>query len=397
MDRTQKLQIEQSELRTKLATALDTPVDDRAETFQADLDGLAKRAGALETELRASILASDDPDTVETTETPEARELADLIERSNVGNIFTAVLEHRATDGVERELQQHADLADNYIPLSLLETRAVTPAPSDVGQNLQSIEPYVFPQSVASFLGIPQPVVPVGDAIYPALTSTLSVGTPAENAAQAETTGSFSADVLTPGRLQASFFYSREDRARFAGMDESLRQNLSDGLADGLDRQILVGTNGLLNGTILDDHNVSAVTSYANYRDLLAYGRVDGRYAGTVADIRMVMGTGTYGHAAKQFRSDNAGDRAAIEDLMNVTAGVRVSAHVPAVASSKQNVLIRLGMRRDYVAPIWDGIELLEDPYTKSAKGQITITAYMLYATKLLRAAGFYKQQSQHA
>ena len=51
---------------------------------------------------------------------------------------------------------------------------------------------------------------------YPVLTKNADVRVPAENAAAAETDRSmFSADVLTPSRLQASFFYSREDRARF--------------------------------------------------------------------------------------------------------------------------------------------------------------------------------------
>ena len=61
------------------------------------------------------------------------------------------------------------------------------------------------------------PTVPVGEHVFPVLTTNADVGTPAENAAQAETTGAFSADVLSPSRLQASFFfYSREDRARFS-------------------------------------------------------------------------------------------------------------------------------------------------------------------------------------
>ena len=52
-----------------------------------------------------------------------------------------------------------------------------------------------------------------------------------------------------PSRIQASFFYSREDRARFAGMDSALRMNLSEALSDKLDQQILNGANGLLEGT----------------------------------------------------------------------------------------------------------------------------------------------------
>ena len=135
-----------------------------------------------------------------------------------------------------------------------LETRAVTPAPGDVGQEQQTIVPYVFPMSAAAFLSVHMPTVGVGEKVFPVLTAELAVGAPAENAAQAETTGAFSADVLSPGRLQASFFYSREDRARFEGMDAALRENLSDGLSDGLDKQILAGTAGLFTGTNLPNN-----------------------------------------------------------------------------------------------------------------------------------------------
>ena len=204
------------------------------------------------------------------------------------------------------------------------------------------------------------PTVPVGDAVFPVLsTSSASAGTPAEGAEQDHSTvkARLRRNCLTPSRIQASFFYTREDRARFRGMDaSSLRMNLSDALADELDKEILVGTEGLLTGTKLANNNVSAVTSYALYRNQLAYGRVDGKYAGSVSDIRAVLGSASYAHASGQFRSDNAGDRAALEDLMAVTGGVKVSAHVPAVASNKQNCVVRLGMRRDAVAPIWEGV-----------------------------------------
>ena len=73
-------------------------------------------------------------------------------------------------------------------------------------------------------------------------------------------------------------------------MDAALRSNLSDALSDALDKQILVGTEGLLTGTKLANHNTTAVTSYANYRAELGYARVDGTFAGSVGDIRIVMG-----------------------------------------------------------------------------------------------------------
>ena len=101
---------------------------------------------------------------------------------------------------------------------------------------------------MAGFLGIPSPIVPVGDATYPVLTSDPAASTPSENDPVTETTGAFSADVLTPKRIQAQFFWSREDQARMAGMSDALREALQGGLADKLDSEIMQGTNGLLTG-----------------------------------------------------------------------------------------------------------------------------------------------------
>ena len=396
MKASQKIALEMSTKREALNALL--AVDDMSDEQRAEMGVLTTRMQALETEARAAILAEDVPVITHTTVADgEDRELRSLIDRANVGTIFEAALEHRATTGPEAEVQAHYRLSANSIPLAMLETRAVTPAPGQVAQNQAAIIPGVFPMSCAAFLGIDTPTVAVGDAVYPVLTTNAAVGAPAENDPQTETTGSFAAEVLSPSRLQASFFYSREDRARFSGMDEALRMNLSDALADGLDKQILVGTEGLFTGTKLANHNVSAATTYASYRSELAYSRVDGTFAASVGDLRIVMGSSTYGHCAAAFRSANAGDRAALEDLMQVTGGVKVSAHVPAVASNKQNAVIRLGSRRDMVAPIWEGVTLIPDEITKAGNGQIVVTAVLLHAVKILRAEGFFKQQTQHA
>ena len=82
----------------------------------------------------------------------------------------------------------------------------MTPAPGDVGHSQQPIIPGVFPQACAAFLGVDMPTVGVGEPVFPVLTQNADAHTPAENAAAAETTGSFSADVLSPARIQASFF-----------------------------------------------------------------------------------------------------------------------------------------------------------------------------------------------
>ena len=93
------------------------------------------------------------------------------------------------------------------------------------------------------------------------------------------------------------------------------------------------------------------------------------------------MGAGTYAHSAAQYRGNND-NMDALMSLTDATYGVRVSAHVPDVASSKQNAIIRLGMRRDMVAPLWEGVTIIPDEITKAKAGQVVITAVMLHAVE---------------
>ena len=367
----QKIQIRMSETREKVSefASADSAADiARRETLVGELK-------AHEVELRAAIAAEDN-------KTPESQEWADVSSRFDLGEMFTNVVEHRASSGAIAEVQSERGLAPNAIPTEMLmEKRAVTPAPSDVGQSQSAIAGYVFPQSVADFLAIPSTIVPVGDATFPVLTSDPAAGTPAENAAQSETTGAFSADVLTPKRIQASFFWSREDAARMAGMGDALQEALQGGIADKLDKEILVGTNGLLTGTILDNHARGSASDYAHHVSSLLYGRVDGKYAADLADIRVVMGSDTFGNAATKLPT--AGEENALARIRNDSSGVRVSAHVPGEVSNKQNALVRLGTRMDYVAPVWGAVTLIPDEVTKAANGQIVLTAVMLHAVKI--------------
>ena len=385
----QKIEIRRSETREKLNDLVKAESAEdisRRDTLEADLK-------AIEPELRAAIEAEGAAST-----SPESREWTGLNSRFDLGDMFTNVMEHRMSTGPIAEVQAERGLAANAIPTDMLmvEHRAVTPAPSDVGQSQSMITGFVFPQSVAAFLGISSDMVPVGDATFPVLTSDPAAGTPAENAAQAETTGAFTADVLSPSRIQASFFWSREDAARMVGMGDALREALQGGMADKLDSEIMQGTNGLLTGTILPNHTRGTASDYGSYVADLMYGRVDGQYAYDLADIRVVMGAGTFGNAATKLPTN--GEENALARIRNDSGGVRVSAHVPAVSGSdKQWALVRLGNRRDYVAPVWGQVTLIPDEITLAGKGQIQLTAVLLHAVKLLRSGGFYKQETNHS
>ena len=152
---------------------------------------------------------------------------------------------------------------------------------------------------------------------------------------------------------------------------------------------------GLFTGTTLADHDSGAAqTTYAQYRSQLLFSRIDGRYANGVSEIRILMGSDSYAHAAAQYRGNND-NMDALMSLISQSGGVRVSSHVPDTASTKQEALVRRGMRRDFVQPVWDSVEILVDESSAAVAdtGEVVITAVGLFAQKLLRSDGFYKQE----
>ena len=362
MLKSQKLAIRASEIRSKLNELNGKP--DLSEEERAEMATLTEKYGTVETEWRAATVAeSEELATRAASDDAEGVERRAILAGSNIGAIFAATIDHRQTDGQVAELQQALKLAANQVPLELLvEQRAVSPAPGEVQASQAAIEPYVFPGSVAEFLAIPRPTVGVGEQVYPTLTGATTVHAPAKGGAAGETTGEFAAEKLSPARLQASFFYSREDSASFVGMADSLRSTLSEALSDGLDRQILVGANGLLAGANLAHVAAAARTDYASYRAKLAYDHVDGRFSNAPSDLRVVVGSATYADLANAYGTD-MGLPSALEGLTtpSLLGGLRVSAHVAAVDATKQFALVRRGSRRDAVAPIWEGVTLIPD------------------------------------
>ena len=334
----------------------------------------------------------------------EARELRVLTDKANAGDIFAAAVEHRNTEGETSELQKHFGLNSNQVPLEMLrinrsveEHRAAATVPASIGDAAQgeTITP-VFSSGDGAFLGIERPTVPVGDAAYPVLSTVPSVKGPFDGSDDAaQTDASFAANNLSPERLQASYSYRRTDAARFASLDSSLRLALNGGLQEALDQQAINGSDGLLNGSNLPNNNVSTVTTFALYLSGLLYGRVDGRYARTPGDVRLIVGQGTFAHASAVYKASET-DETAAERLSARSGGLMVSPHVPDVASKKQNTLIRLGLERGAaVQPLWQGVSLVVDEYTRAIQGEIVVHAVLLANFAITRSGQWYKQQIQ--
>ena len=402
----QQLILRASEMKGRLAEL--GGVAEPTEEHIQEIDSLRNEYRGNEARQRALMLSGDDvPDPIETRDNAEGRDLRRLLVRANMGQMVDNIIARNAHSGAEAEIAAHYGLGGNQIPVTMLrnwesqplQTRAAVVVPTDVAAMENQSLDYVFPMSVASFLGIDQPTVPVGDSVWPVITTPPMVAAPAEGATVAETDGIITSEVLQPGRLQASYRYSRESAYRFGMLETDLRESLSMGIMDGLDAQIVAGTNGLLGtgGLTARAGDAANEATFPTYRELVYDAMtVDGKYAGGGDDIRLAIGPATYAHAGATYRTANS-DISALENLMMATAGVRVSAHIPVPATNDQDVIVRKGARRAMVAPLWMGLDIIYDEITSAATGHVILTAVALFAVKILRDADFVRRVIQVA
>ena len=282
------------------------------------------------------------------------------------------------------------------------ETRAVTPAPGTVDENLAPIVPALFDRSAASWLGVEMPVVPTGDAGYPVLSTSVTGGVVAKSAAAAETAGAFTVTMAQPRRVTGSFRFLREDAARLNGMEAALRANIESVLSDEIDKLVINGSgtgDGAINGllAILDNPTapVADQETFARYVAAAA-SHVDGLFAVDLSGIRQLVGVATYAHMASAFRSNN--DSMTAEGfLMDRTGGVRTSRRIAAARSNIQQAIVRLSNPagdRVAVSPIWNGIELIRDNITSAGKGEIVVTGLLLMGDVVILRPGVFVQDS---
>ena len=394
----------QSELRSRVMEIRALPADKITPELEAERDELDKKFSAGEVRFRASLKSlREGQEEGVTLVDAEARELELLTGKANAGDIFAAALEHRQTEGETSELQKHYGLNSNQVPLEMLrinrnvEERAAATVPASVGDAVQGeVVIPVFSTGDGAFLGIERPTVGVGVAAYPVLSTAPSVKGPFSNSSDAaQTDATFVANSLAPERLQASYSYRRSDASRFASLDSSLRLSLNGGLQEALDQQAINGSDGLLNGGNLSNNNVSNVTTFSLYLTQLLYGRVDGRYARTPADVRILVGQSAFNHASGLYKSTES-DETAVERLSARSGGLMVSPHVPSVSSKRQNTLMRLGMERGAaIQPLWQGVSLIVDEFTRATQGEIVVHAVLLANFAITRSGQWFKQQIQ--
>ena len=411
MTRLQKIQLRQSELRTKIAAELDR---EEAERTDGELERLTREAAALETEYRAALMIEERDAIPDRIDTPEGRELTALFQRSSLVDFVDETLNQRPADGASRELRDALLGPDaiGYLPLDLLlepeeriggglETRAdaVSNVASAIQDNQMPIAQRVFARSASMYLGASMPSVGVGDVSYPRLTSgttadVRSDGVELDGAAAALTT-----ETISPVRLTASYTLGVESLARVRGFEEALRRDLRGVMADKLDAltlngQAASGTDSpAVEGTIGALTNPADPGAVAGWKDYVTASDsgVDGKYAVTDEQVRLLVNVDTWKHAMG-LEAGTDGNSGLLRDVLP-RERFRASANMPATASTIATAIRYASgasaLARGMIVPVWRGIQLIIDPYTKAKAGQRVLTAIQLIGFAMVDASAY--------
>ena len=417
----EKLQLEQSTIRSQLNTALALSEAERGADWQTDMDKLTTRASALETEMRAVLVlgSGDDDDdddkdkttttTTTTTESKEDLERRELAEKIEFGNYITAALGmHGVTGGAEAEYNAEHGLPSDAFPLELLtrgmepelETRAAIDGDAKASQGTWLDR--LFSDSAAARLGITMPIVAPGIANYPVMSAG---GNPIQrNRAEAVSASTYTVAVteLKPTRKAVHAIYSIEDNARLPGLADGIARDMRLAMVEKVDRDIFVGDSGA-SGTSADIAGLNTATitevtlTQANkvkgsrWMGLFA-AMIDGKYAVDTNDLRIVMSVGANTllmstvdtaavslDTAAQFLRNNGINWTARGDIETATATGDFGAFVGRAR----------GQAGSAVAPMWAGGSLVRDPYTSAKNGEVQLTLSYLWNFGIPRGANY--------
>ena len=176
MLRSQKLEIKSVEIRGRLSelAGLDSLEEDQRTELKEKTAELRQveeqRVASLEIETLESEQA--EKSTNGTNPDPEERERQEILGKARLGNALRAVMDGRPLQGAENELRSAYGLSgDHEIPHELFEPReakdqrAATDAPATGTQvNEQPVQPFIYKEGVAGFLGIDMPQVGGGNS-----------------------------------------------------------------------------------------------------------------------------------------------------------------------------------------------------------------------------------------
>ena len=403
--RLRELLARQSQERQRMAEL--AAVDELTDETRSELDNLEKATPDLERQLRAARLVVDAEGAGDVRETgdddAEARELRDLRGRLRMGGYVAAAIEQRAANGPEAEYNAAIGIAGNRFPLEMLapvETRATTD--TDTATAPRRWVDRLFAETAAARLGITMESVPAGAASHPVTTAGAGAAQRGRAEAAADAAWTVGVTELKPKRNAVRLVFSVEDAARIPGLEAALTRDLRMALTEGVDRAIFVGDDGaseagsditgLQTAAGLTEKTITQASKVKGSEVLQTFAElVDGKHATEPGQLRTVLAVPANTLWAHQEVKTGASVDTTIAEYLR-RWGMSWTAReglADATTANKFGGYVGLGrgIQGAAVAAIWSAGELIRDPYSSAAKGEVALTLSYLWDFGVVRAS----------
>lgn len=345
---------------------------------------------------------------------PETRERLELRGKVKIGRFLEAAMETRTVDGAEAEYMAALKLpltgrgaGGTAFPLELLapeirhEERATTDAET-VTTPRRWLD-RLFAGTAAMNVGVTMESVPAGVASYPVTTAGAS-------AAQRQRATDSAADAAwtigvteaKPKRNAVRAVFTIEDAARIPGLESALTRDLRMALTEGIDRAVFLGDTtatgtdaditGLQTASITET-TLTQANKVKGPETLTAFtGMVDGISAMGLGDLRVVAAIGAWRLWENTIINSTADNMTLAAFLREAGLSWTARGEIEtATANGDFGAFVGLGrgIEGAGVAAVWEAGELIRDPYSKAATGEVAITLCYLWDFVLPRTGNF--------
>ena len=388
--------------------------DTLTDETRSELDKIETGTPDLERQLRAAQVAVDDEDAEQraagnAARQPESdaenRERAELRRKVRMSGYVAAAVEQRSADGAELEYNAAVGIAGNRFPLEMLaptlETRATTDA--DIVSTPRRWLDRLFAGTAAERVGITMESVAAGVASYPVTTAGASAAQRAKSSdAASDAAWAIGITEMRPRRNAVRLVFSIEDAARIPGLESALTRDLRMALVEGVDRAIFLGDAGAsgndaditgLNTAVIGETEITQTNKVLGPGTLAAFtGQVDGIHANGLGDLRVVASVGAWRLWEDTIINATADNMTLAAFLRGAGLGWSARGEIE-TATADGDLAAFIGRGRGIegagVAAVWEAGELIRDPYSGAAKGEIAVTLSFLWDFALPRPSNF--------
>ena len=387
-------------------------MEELTDETRSELGTLRTEYADNEAKQTALTIAGDEPanetradDDGRETRTSEDLELDELRSEVQFGRYLAAALgDTGVSNGPEAEYNQHLGIAANRFPMELLardlETRAARDGDAEASQG--SWLDRVFAGSASQRLGVSFRNVAPGVASYPVTTAGGSPAQRGRTQDAAESTYTVSITELKPSRAAVHGIYSIEDDARLPGLAASIERDMRMAMTEDVDNVVFVGDSGAnenvaditgLTSAGITESTLTQTNKVKGPESLAAFlGYVDGKYASTLGDVRVVAAQGANTLWYSTVVNSAASNQTIAQFMMDSGLSWTVRGGIEnntAAGDFGAFAGLANGIDGSAIVAVWDAGQLIRDPYSNATSGEVKLTLNYLWNFGIPRTANF--------